>query len=82
MIMSDQNSVLHERPDGMGLYHGHYKGSRIDVQPPPNEDALIWRLFVDGDPIGDGFGSKDTAEAAGKLHIERWLAPRNEDDAE
>ncbi len=83
MIMSDTNSVLHERPDGMGLYYGHYRGSRIDIQPPPNEEeGQVWRLFVDGDPIGDGFDGKDKAEAAGKLYIERWLGAKDEDDAE
>ncbi len=85
MIMSDTNSVLHERPDGMGLYYGHYRGSRIDIQPPPLEvdpEAFIWRLFVDGDPVGGGYDSKEKAEAAGKLYIERWLGAEGEGDAE
>ena len=84
MIMSDTSSVLHAQPDGMGYYYGHYRGRRIDISAPPLEvdpEAFIWRLFVDGDPVGDGFDSKEKAEAAGKLYIERWLSTKDEDDA-
>lgn len=86
MIMSDfsgrPDSVLSERPDGVGYYYGHYKGSRIDVQPPANEDALVWRLFIDGDPVGDGYDSKEKAEAAGKQFIERWVGAKDDDEDE
>ena len=63
-------SILSTRPDGFGYYYAHRAGDhrqinvRYEGGPGSTRLNALWVAYVGGEPIGQDYASKDSAEAA------------------
>lgn len=65
--------ILSERADGMGFHYGWHRMHRIDVAR--SHGYRRFKVYVDGEYVGEAEGSLEEAERVGANFIDVILEP-------